>query len=200
MADGDIRSSVSRRLRHRLGPWINGLARAVGQPTTRVFPAGYVGTVDVPVGDLERELREGGFAWDPLSMYHHTREGSSTNGSWVYRSSWFADRQIHVVLFTQGLDRTDVYAHDEFSWLRHPLKHVREVDIRREPAAAEMRRWLDERELGYERRSLTWRKLKHGLQRFRERLTGGSSHVLGASEAEDTSSPLGLDMSTRWSR
>lgn len=163
MTDILVRRSVCRQLRHHLGPRINGCARRFGQPTTHVYPRGYVGTIDLPIDDLEAELRDGGFTWDPLSMYHYTPAGSSTDGSWAYRSSWFADRQLHVVLFAQALDRTDVYAHDEFSWLRHPIKHAREVDIRRREAVAEMRRWLERTGLEYERHSSVRRRIRHAL-------------------------------------
>ena len=120
------------------------MAEALGRPTTRVYPAGYVGTVHRPIDEFEAELRDGGFSWDPLSVYHRTAAGNSMDGSWAYRSGPFADRQTHVVLFVTQSDRTDVYAHEEFSWLRHPCKHVAEVDVRRERAVAEMRRWLDD--------------------------------------------------------
>lgn len=151
---------------------MNRLARNVGHPITKVYPAGYVGTVHRPIEDVESELRDGGFAWDPVSMYHHTPEGDDADGSWAYRSSWLADRQLHVVLFSEGAEVTEVYAHDEYNWSRHPLKHAREVDIRREEGSAEMRRWMDGSGLEYERVSAPLRKARHAVTRLRERLDG----------------------------
>ena len=133
---------------------------------------GYVGTVQLPIADVEATLRDGGFAWDPVSLYHYTPAGSSTDGSWVYRSSPFADRQLHVVLFVQAPDRTDIYAHAEFSWLRHPVKHAREVGIRREEGVAEMRRWLDAQGLDYERESVLRRRAEHVVRRVHESVRG----------------------------
>lgn len=165
MAENSLRPSAVRRLRHRVGPWINQLTRALGQPTTRVYPEGYVGTVRRSIDDFEAELSDGGFEWDPLSMYHRTAAGSTTDGSWVYRPARLADRQLHVVLFARRRDQIDVYAHEEFSWLRHPVKHAREEDIRRNEGVAEMRRWLAARGIEYDRDSLVRRKVRHAVER-----------------------------------
>lgn len=172
MVDVTARSSVLRRLRQRLGPTLNRIVEALGRPTTQVYPAGYVGTVDHPVERVEAELRDGGFSWDPLSVYHYTPEGDDAEGSWAYRSSWLADRQLHVVLFAVGSDTTDVYAHDEFNWSRHPVKHAREVDIRREEGSDELRRWLDDRGVAYDRDPVALAKVRHLVERVRERIDG----------------------------
>lgn len=172
MVVDSVRPSTLRRLRQQLGPWIDRFARAFGRPTTRVYPAGYVETVRLPIEEVEAELRASQFAWDPLSMYHYTPEGNDTDGSWAYRSSWLADRQLHVVLFAEGSGTTEIYAHDEFNWSRHPSKHVREVDIRRSEGSKTMRRWLESRGIEYERRSLPARTASHVVERIRQRLGG----------------------------
>lgn len=174
MGDASIRSNAARRLRQRLGPQIDRLVKALGQPTTHVYPSGYVGTVHRPIADVEAELGDAGFAWDPVSTYHYAPAGSSTDGSWAYRSGWTGERQLHVVLFAPDPDRTDLYAHDEFNWLRHPVKHAREVDIRRDEGVAEMRRWLAGRGVEYERDSRVRRRLRHAVERVRERVCGRS--------------------------
>lgn len=169
---GDIfvRPSALRRVRQRIGPWIDRAAKALGQPTTHVYPSGYVATVHLPIEDLEAELRDGGFTWDPVSTYHYTPEGNSTDGSWAYRSGWLADRQLHVVLFARRSNRTEVYAHEEFNWLRHPIKHAKGVDIRRNMGAAKMRRWLAAHGMEYERDSVLRRNIMHILERIRARI------------------------------
>lgn len=169
VADSSIRLSAARQLRQWVGPWLDQVAKILGQPITRVYPEGYVATVHLPLDDLEAELQDGGFTWDPISLYHYTPEGNSTDGSWAYRSRWLADRQLHVVLFAQRSDRTDVYAHDEFNWLRHPTKHASEVNIQRQKGAREMRRWLTVRDLVYEQDSVLRRKIRHTLGRMWER-------------------------------
>ncbi len=166
MAGNGFRRSALRRFRHRVGPWIDRLGNSLGGPTTLVYPEGYVGTVDVPIDDFEAALNDGGFTWDPVSMYHRTPNGSTTDGSWAYRSSPLGRRQLHVVLFAQRPDQIDVYAHDEFNWRRHPLRHARQVDIRREEGVAEMRRWLDDHGIAYRQAPFAVRKVKHRLERL----------------------------------
>lgn len=173
MVETPVRSSVVRRVRHRLGPWLNQCVRVVGQPTTQVYPAGYVGTVDLPIADFEEKLLDSGFAWDPLSMYHYTPEGNDTDGSWVYRESWFADRQLHVILIDGGTEATEVYAHEEYNWARHPVEHAREADINRHEGSAEMRRWLEARGIIYARDSRVRRKIRHNVRRARKQVTEG---------------------------
>lgn len=172
MADASVRDTTLRRLRQYLAPRLNRLAKAVGQPTTHVYPSGYVGTVDRPIAGLEGALSDGGFEWDPMSAYHYTPDGTGADGSWAYRSGWFADRQLHVVLFASEGGRTDVYAHDEFSWLRHPVKHAKEVDVRREEGVAEARRWLDAHDVEYELDGRVRRRLRHAVKQVRERIDG----------------------------
>jgi hypothetical protein len=173
-----LRSSLSRRVRHRTGPRINRVARTFSQPTTQVKPDGYVGTAHHPLAEVEETLCDRGFVWDPLSMYHYTPEGNDTDGSWVYRPSPLADRQLHVVLFELDDDRTEVYAHDEFSWVRHPVYHSQEVDIRRDRASDAVREWFDAEELTYEYEPKPVRKLGHAVERLRTRLTQAAGSYL----------------------
>lgn len=128
---------------------------------------GYVGTVPVPIAELEATLRDAGFRWDPLSLYHYTLIGNSSDGSWTLRSSWFADRQLRVILFGRGSDRTDIYAHTEYSWIRHPIKHAAEEDIRRSEGATTMRRILEAHGVEYDRESTVTRTAVHLLDRLR---------------------------------
>jgi len=59
-------------------------------------------------------------SWSPFDV-----DGIS-EGSWVWRSSVFAHRQLHVTLFDNEDDGSyDVLAHWELSWIRHPFKHYR---------------------------------------------------------------------------
>jgi hypothetical protein len=172
MLDFADRPSQIRQLRRRVGPAINRFVEAAGEPTTQVYPEGYVGTAQVGIDPLEDALSAAGFSWDPLSMYHYTPAGSSTDGSWAFRDGYLADRQLHVILFELADDRTDVYAHEEYNWLRHPRKHLQEVAVRRPPAVDTMRAWLNDRGVEYERDSYVRRKLRHAIGRVRERVQG----------------------------
>lgn len=170
--------SVERRLGYRVrsavGPWLDRAVRSVVPETYRVYPSAYAGTIERPIEDLESRLSEYGFRWNPVSMYHYTPLGNQTNGSWVYRESALADRQLHAVLVRQGSERVDVYAHEEYNWHRHPLKHLRDAGIDRDRGSHRMRRVLDELDADYVEESYVRRKANHLLRRVRRRLGGGA--------------------------
>lgn len=168
MLDSDVRPTIPRRLRRRIGPEIDRVAKRVGQPEYRVWPKGYVATVSAPIGDVEEKLHNWGFSWDPVSLYHYTLVGNGSDGTWAYRSSRLADRQLHVVLFERSRDRTDIYAHTEYSWLRHPLKHADQEEIRRSDGVEAMRRVLDAWDVDYTRESIVRRTVRHAATRLRD--------------------------------
>ncbi|WP_126662062.1 hypothetical protein [Haloterrigena salifodinae] len=170
MLDDDVRPMMSHRLRRQMGPTIDRVAKRFGQPEYRVWPKGYVATVSVPIAEVETKLHDEGFTWDPLSLYHYTLVGNKSDGSWTYRSSRLANRQLHVVLFERRRGRTDVYAHAEYSWLRHPLKHAEEKAIRRSDGAATMQRVLEAWDVDYTRESIVTRTVRHTLARLRDEL------------------------------
>lgn len=167
----NVHWQLPRRIRQAVGPWINRLARALGQSSDHIRPTEYVGTVHISLDDLESHLRASGFTWAPFSLYHRTPMGTNTDGSWTYRPSLLADRQLHVVLFTQSAKRIDIYAHDEYNWVRHPIKHAKRSDIRRKEGAAQLRRWLDAQGLHYDHESVLHRKAVHLFELVRERLS-----------------------------
>lgn len=155
------------RIRQRAGPAIDRLAHSLGQREYVVCDDGYVGTVPNAVPAFETTLRRLGFSWDPLSLYHHTPTGRTSDGSWTYRKSVLADRQLHVVLFERESDRLDMYAHEEPSWVRHPLGHARMNDIDRERGVDRLTSMLDSAAIEYEQKS-DWRKrLGRFVDRFR---------------------------------
>ena len=166
-----LRLNVPRRVRQVVGPWLNRLARTLGQPDYHVRRTEYVGTVHVSIDDLEAHLQRGGFTWAPFSLYHRTPTETSTDGSWTYRPWLLADRQLHVILFTQSSDRTDVYAHNEYNWLCHPYKHAKRKAVRRKEGAEQMRRWLDAQGLAYDHESVVPQKAVHLYERLREYLS-----------------------------
>lgn len=159
--------SVSRRIRHRAGPVIDRLAKRVTRPEYHVRPDGYVGTVRLSGDEFRSRLRDRGFGWDPVSFYHFTPLGESADGSYAYRSSLFADRQIHVVLFVQRSGYVDVYAHEEYNWVRHPRKHAAEENIDRDGGVSAMREWFDDADIPYDRRGRIRRRVDHAVKRGR---------------------------------
>ncbi|MFC7138256.1 hypothetical protein ACFQMA_23665 [Halosimplex aquaticum] len=170
--------SVERRLGYRvrraIGPWLDRAVRSVVPETYRVYPSAYAGTIERPIEDVESRLSEYGFRWNPVSMYHYTPLGNQTNGSWVYRDSPFADRQLHAVLVRQARGRIDVYAHEEYNWRRHPLKHLRDAGIDRDRGSEQMRRVLTDLDAEYVEESYVRRKVAHLRRRVRRRLACGA--------------------------
>lgn len=171
-AELGLRAGLPYRVRHAVGPWIDRLAELLGRPDYHVRPAEYAGTADCSMRDLEAKLQADGFSWAPFSLFHRTPADTRPVGSWTYRPSVLADRQLHVVLFAQSPETIDVYAHTEYNWLRHPLDHARQVGIDRRKGATLMRQWLHEREVAYDYESRTVRRLTHLLERVRERVSG----------------------------
>lgn len=141
------------RVRQQLGPAIDHLAHALGQREYIVRDKGYVGTVPETVPEFETTLRRLGFSWDPLSLYHHTSTGRTSDGSWTYRESILADQQLHAVMFDRGDDTLDLYAHVEPSWIRHPLGHALMDDIDRRRGVTRMRELLENAGIDHEKRS-----------------------------------------------
>ena len=79
-----------------------------------ITAAEYAGTLDMPPALAEELLWERGFVRNPFARLK-VLDGSREYGSWVYRESWFAFRQLHLMLFPGDDWRTDVYAHEEAS-------------------------------------------------------------------------------------
>lgn len=111
------------RTRRRLGtdPRFRAFTRAVLDDATSEADeaAGYVGTVEPPVGHdpatwLEGRLAEAGFSRNPTAYleYRERETREFEHSSWALRSSVDADHQLHVRLFESG-DRVDVYGHWE---------------------------------------------------------------------------------------
>ena len=165
-----LQPDVPYRVRQRLGPLLTRLARALGQPEYRLRDTEYVGTVRQPLDEFTETLQDQGFEWDPLAWYHQPPIGSDPNGSWTFRRTALADRQLHVILVAHSTAFVDVFAHEEYNWLRHPVRHLRQVDIERRAGSDEMRRWLERRGVDVDARSRPRRRVAHAVRDLREYL------------------------------
>ncbi len=164
-----LQPDVPYRVRHWLGPLITRLGRTLGQPEYRLRDTEYVGTVQQPLDEFTETLQKHGFEWDPLAWYHQPSVGSEPNGSWAYRRTLLADRQIHVILIAHSPEYIDVFAHEECSWLRHPIKHLRQVGIERKSGRDQVRRWLDSHDVELDVKSRRVRRATRAvkdLQRY----------------------------------
>jgi hypothetical protein len=107
----------------------------------------YVGTVLERQETLERRLPKMGFQRTPVSSLKIRFDGNVSDGSWVYRDSLFAGKQLHVVLHElTDSDGVDVYAHVEDNWIRHPLGHLRRSQYDAQAGVQSVRRLFDSQE------------------------------------------------------
>jgi len=158
-----LQPDFSYRVRARLGPLITGLAQRFGQPEYRLRDTEYVGTIQRPLDEFTETLQEHGFEWDPLAWYHQPPVGSEPDGSWTYQRGLLADRQIHTILIAHSPEYVDVFAHEEYNWLRHPIKHFRQVGIERKAGSSKMRRWIESHDIAVDTRSRRRRQLAHAI-------------------------------------
>ncbi|GAB3670414.1 hypothetical protein [Halopiger thermotolerans] len=159
-----LNPDVPYRIRQRLGPLITRLARTFGQPEYHLYETGYVGTVERPLDEFTKTLQKHGFDWDPLAWYHQPPVGSEPNGSWTYRPTLLADRQLHVILVAHSTDYIDVFAHEEYNWLRHPIKHLKQVGIERKSGSSKVRRWLESNGIEVDVKSRRRRRVAHTIR------------------------------------
>jgi len=100
----------------------------------------YVGRIDESPEEVEQLLWEHGFRRMPLAAYKTLSDGTGEVGSWAWRESLTADKQLHVMLFPDQ-DGTAVYAHAEFSAINPvvALKHYRGVGYDPQAGAEQLR-------------------------------------------------------------
>lgn len=84
-----------------------------------VVHAEFAGTIARSLDETERWLHDIGFVRNPIARLK-TRDGTPEAGSWVYRESPLARRQLHLMLFESEDGGIAVYAHEELSSV-HPL-------------------------------------------------------------------------------
>jgi hypothetical protein len=99
----------------------------------------YAFTLREPFPLVEAQLHRLGFVRNLVSSlkyrdYETPPETTVASWAWYPEGALASDDQLHLALYV-GPDRstTDVYAHWEPSWIRHPVRHYRatEVDAQR---------------------------------------------------------------------
>ncbi|QFU84156.1 hypothetical protein GCU68_09605 [Natronorubrum aibiense] len=116
----DLTTRVRRRVLptlHRIKEPLGGFAQCLQHPDE------YVGTIEYGLGEFRSDLETMSFAPEPIASLKVHRDGRRSAGSWVRRASPLSRWQLHVALFIADGDAVDVFAHREYSWLRHPYKH-----------------------------------------------------------------------------
>lgn len=137
-------------IRRRVCPVLHRIAqRFGGYVQCTMDPVEYVGTVDRRLRRFRADLREMGFRREPIAALKRHRDGRQSAGSWVFRRSLFADRQLHVTVFHAAADCVELYAHWERSWLRHPIEHYRMSEWDFEGGVETMRSFLREHDIDF---------------------------------------------------
>ncbi|GAB3021475.1 hypothetical protein GCM10025298_06310 [Natronobiforma cellulositropha] len=102
---------------HRIKKPFGGFAQCTMHPTE------YVGTVQRELTEFKPDLEAMEFAPEPIASLKVHQDGHLSVGSWARRTSLLDDWQLHVTLFQESRESLEVFAHREYSWLRHPYKH-----------------------------------------------------------------------------
>ncbi|NUB90835.1 hypothetical protein HTZ84_13665 [Haloterrigena sp. SYSU A558-1] len=116
----DLTTRVRRRVLptlHRIKEPFGGFAQCLQHPDE------YVGTIPYGLETFRADLEAMAFEPEPIASLKIHRDGRLSAGSWARRRSPLATWQLHVALFQDGADAVDVFAHREYSWLRHPYRH-----------------------------------------------------------------------------
>ncbi len=105
-----------------------------------------VGTIDATPEEVEQLLWDAGFRRMPLAALKDLPDGRVERGSWAYRDSLLASKQVHVMLFSAGEGQTLVAAHQETNALSpfRALEHYRGIGYDVPAGEREVRRRLDE--------------------------------------------------------
>jgi hypothetical protein len=98
----------------------------------------YAGRVDASLDRLEAGLWAAGFVRNPFARLK-VQDGRAEAGSWVYRESPLAHRQLHLMLFRRDDGGVDVYAHEEVSNV-HPGLALAHFDAASQDVAAGVER------------------------------------------------------------
>ena len=146
LADLDLTTRLRRRVLptvHRIKEPLGGFAQCTQHP------AEYVGTVQRDLRAFRPDLEAMAFAPEPIASLKVHRDGRQSAGSWVRRRSPLADHQLHVTLYRDGRDAVEVFAHREYSWLRHPIAHYRGEGWDIDGGVMRMRRLLTDHDVSF---------------------------------------------------
>ncbi|SFR57143.1 MULTISPECIES: hypothetical protein [Halorubrum] len=124
------------RLRQHVASLLHAPLSLVGLYAERKTPREqYAFTVREPYPVVEARLHRLGFVRNLVSSLKYRAYATppeTTVASWVRypEGALASDHQLHLALYA-GSDRstTDVYAHWEPSWIRHPIRHYRATDV-----------------------------------------------------------------------
>jgi len=137
----DAYNAVRRRVLPRVHDSLDVLIG--GYALSDTPPEEYVATVECDEDGVERMLDGAGFSRNLIASLKVRADGNVSDGSWVRRDSLLSDHQLHVVLHESDTG-TELYAHWEYSWIRHPYRHYLARDYSAATGVRKMRSLLEE--------------------------------------------------------
>lgn len=147
------------RVRQHVASMLHAPLSLVGLYAERKTPRDqYALTVCMPYDEFEAELHRLGFVRNVVSSRKRRQYAAPAEGSvasWVAYPDGFlrGSHQLHLGLYV-GPDEetTDVYAHWEPSWIRHPIRHYRAREVDESEGVRRIRELLSESGIDYVRR------------------------------------------------
>ncbi|WP_418281628.1 hypothetical protein [Halorubrum sp. DTA98] len=144
------------RMRQRIAGVMHFPLSAIGLFAERETPRDqYAFTLRRPYGDVEAMLHRLGYVRNLVSSLKHRSYDTppeTTVASWVWypEGALRSTSQLHLGLFV-GSDRetTDVYAHWEPSWIRHPVRHYRAEEVDAEKGVVRVRELFESAEVEF---------------------------------------------------
>lgn len=151
-ADGIDALDLTTRVRRRVLPALHRVKEPFGgYAICRQHPSEYVGRLERDLDAVRSLLVDLGFEREPIASLKVRDDGRRSAGSWVRRDSPLATRQLHVTLFRTESGAVELYAHREYSWLRHPYRHYRQNGWDARRGVERMRELLADRAVSYRR-------------------------------------------------
>lgn len=103
----------------------------------------YVATLHCSGTKAESLLEDLGFSRNLIASLKVRTDGDVSDGSWVLRESLFAPYQLHAIIHEDD-EGTQLYAHWEYSSIRHPYRHYTARQYSAEKGVSKMRSVLEE--------------------------------------------------------
>jgi len=117
----------------------------------------FVGRVPMAQEAFESVLEDESFHRNPLASLKSRQDGEIEEGSWrKINIDKQPEKQLHVVLYdgskidTAEPEHTYVYAHIEYRWDVHPIKHYRGHELNAAEGVKMMKTILNDRGVSYE--------------------------------------------------
>lgn len=91
---------------------------------------GYYKGEDNALEEFEQHLSSLGFVRNPFAWLKGDDKYGRAEASWVKRKSIFATKQLHITLqHNSDTGNVHIYCHYEYNWIRHPILHLRSIDV-----------------------------------------------------------------------